>query len=146
MNRNLINLEALVSSAAQQHGYRPYYCSSLKMIPKVQSMPAVVIYPSEVVEKEGIVRCRITNQIEFLLVKSGVTLSQEQKMQTLSDMRLDILKMLNVVELYVNVVEVTDLKIEVDESPLMHTDDLQLRATVTLLSNFTHSTTIESEA
>ncbi len=140
MNRNLISFESLISAAANQFGYAPYYCSSPSLLPKVQTMPVVVIYPSEVVEKEGIVRCRITNKIEFLMVKNGVSLSQEQKMQTLSDMRLDILKMVNCVEMAVNVVNITGLKIEVDESPLMHSDDLQLRATVSVVSNFTHST------
>lgn len=138
MNRDLISFEALLSVAAQQCGYVPYYCSTPSLLPKVQAMPAVVIYPSEVVEKVGVVRCRITDKIEFLVVRNGVSLSQEVKMQQLSQMRLDILKMLNLVEMTVSVVEVTDLKIEVDEKPLMHSDDLQIRATVKLVSNFTH--------
>ncbi len=145
MNRDLISFETLLSAAAQQCGYTPYYCSTPSLLPKVQTMPVVVIYPSEVTEKEGIVRCRITNQIEFLVVQTGVSLSQEVKMQRLSDMRLDILKMLNSVEMAVSVVEVTDVKIEVDETPLMHSDDLQLRATVSLVSNFTHASQMAEE-
>ncbi len=143
MNRDLISFEALISAAAQQYGYTPYYCSSPSLLPKVQTMPVVVIYPSEVKEKEGVVRCRITTDMEFLVVKTGVSLSQEEKMQTLSAMRLDILKMLSAVEVCVNVVNVTDLAIEVDDSPLMHTDDLQLRATVSVVSNFTHASLME---
>lgn len=145
MNRNLISFEALLSAAANQFGYAPYYCSAQSIIPKVQSMPVVVIYPSEVVEKEGINRCRITSRIEFLVVKNGVSLSQEQKMQMLSDMRLDILKMVNLVEMNVSVVNVTGLEIVVDEKPLMHSDDLQLHATMEVVSNFTHSTQMEEE-
>lgn len=143
MNRNLISFEALLSAAANQFGYTPYYCSSPTMLPKVQAMPAAVIYPAEVVEKEGVVRCRITSEIEFLVVKSGVALSQGQKMQMLSDMRLDLLKMVNLIEANVSVVSVTNLEIEVDDSPLMHTDDLQLRATMRVISNFTHVTQME---
>lgn len=142
MNRNLVNYEALIAAAANQFGYAPYYCPAPSLSPKVQIVPAAVIYPAVMIEKTGVVRCRITSRIEFVVVKSGVSLSQEQKMQTLSDMRLDILKMVNAIEANVNVVNVTNLEIEIDDSPLMHTDDLQLCATMKVVSNFTHATAI----
>ncbi len=143
MNRNLINFEALFSAAAAQHGYTPFYCSAQSLMPNVQRMPAAVIYPAAVTEKVGVTRCRITSEITFLLIKSGLSYSYDEKMSILNGMRLDILKMINLVEANVEVVSVSEIDLEVDTTPLMHSDDLQIHATLSIVSNFTYALAME---
>ncbi|MFI3289138.1 MAG: hypothetical protein SNH55_04415 [Rikenellaceae bacterium] len=145
MNRNLINFEALFSTAAAQHGYAPFYCSAQSIMPNVQRMPAAVIYPSQVTEKVGVTRCRITTEITFLLINSGLSRSYEEKMSILNDMRLDILKMIHLIEANVEVVSVTEVDLEVDTTPLMHSDDLQMHATLSIVSNFTYALAMEED-
>ncbi len=137
MEREIISFEAAIAQTAQQMGYSVTLSQSSAKNQSTDQLPAAIVYNSTLTSKSGVERCRLTTEVEFLLVKNGVSYSDSEKNTIAADMRCDALEIMRLLKTYQNIIEVTKLKVLADSGYMSQFDDIGVRVTATIVSNYT---------
>lgn len=138
MNRDIISFEAALAQTAQQMGYNAILAQSKDKNQTLDQMPTAIVYNSTLTDKSGVERCRLTTEVEMLLVKNGLSHSEGEKNMIATGMKCDALEIVRRLTVYPNIVKLTELNVELDTDYMSRFDDVGVRVTATILSNYTH--------
>lgn len=136
MAQNIFSYEAQLARTTDSLDYHTIVVLSSTKLPPPMSVPTALIYPSTLVECSAKARGRMTTKVEFLLAKYAYQLTPDEKLQMLAEMRVDVLRVLADLEQSNNVVEISDINMELDSRTMSDADTLALRVEATVLSNF----------
>ncbi|MFR9620687.1 MAG: hypothetical protein SNH63_05640 [Rikenellaceae bacterium] len=136
MNREIVSFETAISQIAQQMGYNPQVMMEGSKSLRFAHPPAAMIYNSTLIDKVGRERCRLTTKIQVVLVKDGVSRSEGEKIEMMALMKCDALDIINGLSEYGNVVDVTDVEVEMDGDFMAQSDDVGVCVEATVVSNY----------
>lgn len=137
MEREIISFETAISQIAQQLEYCTAISATFDNPPFVERLPAAIINNSTIIDRVGCDRCRVTTEVEIQLIKNGVSLSYEQKNEVAAAMKCDAMEILSELKSYTNIVDITEVNIEADNSFMAESDDVAIRVAATVVSNYT---------
>lgn len=139
MNYADFTYERLIATLLGERGY-VVYMDDLDSTENYLFSPAMAILtPVSITDKSGGVRGRVTSQLTFLLSKNASHMSPEDASQLWRDLRCDAIGVACELQKVSSVVALSGLKLSSYERGNRKTNEVSVKVSVTIISNFDSS-------